>query len=72
LLLTLLVNLIYVCIIPTVISFIIQNVLLGGSESSQSLKIPTLHQSDYITVIIALLLMLYFGKKTVKEQFSDY
>ncbi|MBN2482615.1 MAG: hypothetical protein JXD21_00260 [Candidatus Omnitrophica bacterium] len=72
LLLTLLVNLIYICIIPAVISFIIQNVLLGGSESTHTLKMPTLQQSDYITIIIALLLMLYFSKKTVKEQFSDY
>ena len=72
LLLTLLVTLIYVCVIPAVINFIIQNVLLVGKEASSSFKMPAFSQSDYITIIIAILLAFYFSKTTVKEQFSDY
>lgn len=71
-LLTFFVTLIYICVIPALITFGINQLLLMNSSVSVGKDLSSLSTDDYMIVVVSITLMFYFLRPSVRRQFGDH
>ncbi len=70
-LLTFLVTLLYICVVPALIAFVIERLLLVDHAVSVGKELSALTTDDYLIAFISVTLMFYFLRPSVKRQFGD-